>query len=55
LAWPLPFTSWLWQQHRYNHHRLRELLAEMEDLTLAIADERASRQRPAHRTRQTTA
>jgi hypothetical protein len=38
-----------------NHRRLRELVAELEDLTLAVADEHASRQRPARRTRQNTA
>jgi hypothetical protein len=38
-----------------NHRRLRELVAELEDLILAVADERASRQRPARRTRQSTA
>jgi hypothetical protein len=37
-----------------NHRRLRELVAELEDLTLTVADERASRQRPARRTRQST-
>jgi hypothetical protein len=38
-----------------NHRRLRELIAELEDLTLTVADERASRQRLARRNRQTTA
>ena len=37
-----------------NHRRLRELVAELEDLTLALADERAGRQHPARRTRQNT-
>ncbi len=32
-----------------NHRRLRELITELEDLTLAVADQHA----PAHRTRQT--
>ena len=38
-----------------NHRRLRELLAELEDLTLAVADQRAGRQARARRTRQNTA
>ena len=35
-----------------NHHRLRELVAELEDLTLAVADERSGYQ--PRRTRQTS-
>jgi hypothetical protein len=38
-----------------NHRRLRELLAELEDLTLAVADQRAGRQARARRARQNTA
>lgn len=43
-----------------NHRRLRELVAELEDLTLAIADTSAGRQpgqrrTPTRRNRQTTA
>lgn len=38
-----------------NHRRLRELIAELEDLTLAVADQRASRPARARRTRQTRA
>jgi hypothetical protein len=38
-----------------NHRRLRELVTELEDLTLAIADQRTDRQARARRTRQNTA
>jgi hypothetical protein len=43
-----------------NHRRLRELVAELEDLTLAVADDGAGRQpgqrrAPARRNQQTTA
>jgi hypothetical protein len=38
-----------------NHRRLRDLVAELETLTLAIADERSGRQDPARRTRHNTA
>jgi Family of unknown function (DUF6788) len=43
-----------------NHRRLRDLVAELEELTLAVADTRAGRQPgqrrvPARRTRQNTA
>ncbi|MGO9292369.1 MAG: DUF6788 family protein [Streptosporangiaceae bacterium] len=38
-----------------NHRRLRELVAELEDLTLAIADQTSGHQAPARRTRQNTA
>ena len=38
-----------------NHRRLRELVAELEDLTLAIADQHAGRHAPARRTRHNTA
>jgi hypothetical protein len=37
-----------------NHRRLRELVAELEDLTLAIADQRGGRQARARRSRQNT-
>ena len=38
-----------------NHRRLRELVAELEDLTLAVADKRSREARAARRTRQNTA
>jgi len=38
-----------------NHRRLRELVAELEDLTLAVADEGSGHQARARRTRQNTA
>jgi hypothetical protein len=38
-----------------NHRRLRELVAELEDLTLAIADQRAGRRARARRSRHNTA
>jgi hypothetical protein len=38
-----------------NHRRLRELVAELEDITLAIADQRSGHQPRARRTRQTSA
>ena len=38
-----------------NHRRLRELVAELEDLTLAIADQHSRRQARGRRTRQTSA
>ena len=37
-----------------NHRRLRELVAELEDLTLAVADERSGHQARTRRTRQPT-
>jgi hypothetical protein len=37
-----------------NHRRLRELVTELEDLTLAVADERAGRHARIRRTRQTS-
>jgi hypothetical protein len=44
-----------YQQWIDNHRRLRELVAELEDLTLAVADQRAGRHAPARGTRQTSA
>ena len=38
-----------------NHRRLRELVAELEDITLAIADQRSGHQARPRRTRQKTA
>ena len=38
-----------------NHRRLRELVAELEDLTLAVADQRSGYQARSRRTRQTSA
>ena len=38
-----------------NHRRLRELVAELEDLTLAVADRRSRQQSRGRRTRQTSA
>jgi hypothetical protein len=38
-----------------NHRRLRELITELEDLTLAVADERSGHQARTRRTRQTPA
>ena len=37
-----------------NHRRLRELVAELEDLTLAVADQASGHQARVRRTRQTT-
>ena len=37
-----------------NHRRLRELIAELEDLTLAVADQRSGYRPRSRRTRQTT-
>jgi Family of unknown function (DUF6788) len=37
-----------------NHRRLRELVAELEDLTLTVADQRAGRHAPARPARQTS-
>jgi len=42
-----------YRQRIDNHRRLRELAAELEDLTLAVADERSGYQ-PRRRTRQTS-
>jgi hypothetical protein len=44
-----------YRQWRDNHRRLRELIAELEDLTLAVADERTGHQPRARRTQQSTA
>ena len=38
-----------------NHRRLRELVAELEILTLAVADQRSGRQARSRRTRHNTA
>ena len=43
-----------YQQWIDNHRRLRELVAELEDLTLTVADERSGYQARARRTRQTS-
>jgi hypothetical protein len=40
-----------YQQWMDNHRRLRELVAELEDLTLAVADRRNGRQASGRRTR----
>jgi hypothetical protein len=44
-----------WRQWLDNHQRLRELVAELEDLTLAVADERSGHHPRARRARQSTA
>jgi hypothetical protein len=41
-----------YQQWIDNHHRLRELFAELEDLTLAVADQRSGHQARTRATRQ---
>ncbi len=38
-----------------NHRRLHELIAELEDITLAVADQRSGHQARPRRTRQKTA
>jgi hypothetical protein len=49
-ALPLHRHDWI-----DNHRRLRELVAELEDITLAVADQRSSHQPRTRRTRQTSA